>query len=263
IGTAALIVLAGAGILIGGPLSGSGGGAASESGIAWHTPAIVAPVEASHEAEAPVPTPEQPQPIGDSASTSLRLDLRRSVVGWRGTKFRGRGEHSGVVRLSAGDVALCGGRVCGGLFIIDMTTIQVTDIPEDQPVPRNRLTNHLKSRDFFWSDRHPTATFKLRSATETAPGTLQVAGDLTIRDVTRSIAFPATITGPLHRPQRIEARFQIDRQDWGISYRFDPIRNEMVDDEVDFHLMLFVADGVAGSQLALPGITRVVSHSLQ
>jgi hypothetical protein len=166
-----------------------------------------------------------------SPSDSLPADLRRSVVRWTGTKFRGRGRHEGTVPLAAGALALCGARVCGGHFVLDMRRLAVTDIPPHETVARARLTRHLRSADFFWTERHPTATFVLDEATRGADGTFQVAGALTLRGVTHPLAFPATLETD-GGARLVRARLRVDRRRWGVTYRFDPIRNELVDDEI-------------------------------
>lgn len=177
---------------------------------------------------------------------ALAADLGRSVVRWRGTKFRGRGKHEGTVRLATGALALCGPRVCGGRFVLDMRSIAVTDIPPDEPVPRARLTDHLNSPDFFWTGRYPTATFVLRQAAREVGGAHRVAGALTLRGVTRPLTFPATLEEHPGGERRVGARFRIDRQHWGISYRYDPVRNLLVDDDIQLELELVFPSAPAG-----------------
>jgi polyisoprenoid-binding protein YceI len=184
---------------------------------------------------APAPVTVDSPPDGGAA---LAVDTGRSAVRWRGTKFRGRGTHEGTVRLAGGSLALCGGRVCGGRFVLDMRSIAVTDIPAHEPVPRAQLTRHLNGPDFFWTDRHPTATFVLREATRRPDGRYEVAGALTLRGRTQPLAFPATLREEAGGARRVDARLRIDRQRWGVAYRWDPIRNELVDDEIQLELEL-------------------------
>ncbi len=173
---------------------------------------------------------------------TLVVDLAQSVLRWKGTKFRGRGKHEGTVQLTGGALVLCHGRPCDGYFTIDMRTIAITDIPLSDPVPRERLARHLASEDFFWVERHPTATFRLRDARPAAPGDdarYTVLGDLALRGVTRDLAFPALLEPRDNgSPPRIRARFTIDRQRWGVEYRFDPVRNELIDDDIHLDLLL-------------------------
>ena len=180
----------------------------------------------------PAPVVEQERPV-----STLDADLRRSIVRWKGTKFRGRGKHEGTVSLAAGTLTTCGTGICRGSFTLDMRSIAVTDIPEHEPVPRGRLTTHLNSRDFFWTERYPTATFALRQVTLLRGATYRVSGDLTLRGVTRPLAFDAAVAESAGE-RRVTSALTIDRQHWGIEYRFDPIRNEIVDDEIGLVLEL-------------------------
>jgi hypothetical protein len=68
----------------------------------------------------------------------LALDVERSTIRWRGTKFWGLGKHEGTVRLKGGAFCVRQGRVLHGWFEADMRTIEVTDIPASEPVPRRR-----------------------------------------------------------------------------------------------------------------------------
>jgi polyisoprenoid-binding protein YceI len=105
-------------------------------------------------------------------------------------------------------------------------------------VARARLTRHLQSADFFWTERHPTAIFVLDGATRVAGDTFRVAGRLTLRGVTRPLAFPATLERDGVDGWLVRARLRIDRRRWGVTYRFDPIRNELVDDHIALALRM-------------------------
>jgi polyisoprenoid-binding protein YceI len=83
---------------------------------------------------------------------------------------------------------------------------------------------HLRSADFLDVANHPTVTF--RSTRVEAPrglaGDLRVAGDLTIRGVTRPVtleveALPAAVTDPWGNARRgVSARARISRKEWGL-----------------------------------------------
>jgi polyisoprenoid-binding protein YceI len=94
-------------------------------------------------------------------------------------------------------------------------TIDTTSIYTDTP----KLTNHLKSADFFDVKTNPTAKFVSKKV-ETLPGhpgIYNVAGDLTLNGKTRAISFPAAISvrgGVLH----LNSEFKINRHDFGMSY---------------------------------------------
>ena len=180
---------------------------------------------------------------------ALVLDTARSVVRWKGTKFRGRGKHEGTVRLASGFVSMCRTTACGGRFVLDMRSIAVTDIPVEDEVPRMRLQQHLKSRDFFWTEQYPTATFSLREVTLLNGERHRVHGDLLLRGVARSLTFDAQVETLADGGQRIIATLLIDRTKWGVEYRFDPIRNEIVDDDIELRLDLLFPKREAGRTL--------------
>ncbi len=180
---------------------------------------------------------------------TLAIDRERSQLAWRGTKFRGRSGHEGTVAIASGQLHRCNNAICGGSFAIDMTRIEVTDIPVDQPVPRGNLTRHLHSDDFFATARYPEARFVItavRPAGTNEGAEYVVTGNLSVRDSTRSIRFPASAS-PCGDATCVSARFSLDRRQWGITYRFDPIRNEIIDDLMEIRLQLVVPHVISGT----------------
>ncbi|HJU76076.1 MAG TPA: YceI family protein [Gemmatimonadaceae bacterium] len=168
--------------------------------------------------------------VSGAKADTLMLDPAASVVHWKGTKFWGLGKHEGDVRLSSGYVVL-GDRGVSGTFVVDMRTIEVTDIPADEPVPRNRLRNHLMNADFFDVARFPTASFDVRSAESTDAG-FRLGGNLTMRGVTRPIALDAEIQRSVGGIVRATSTFRINRHQWGVSFRGSRLTNDLVDDDI-------------------------------
>ncbi|HET9789440.1 MAG TPA: YceI family protein [Pyrinomonadaceae bacterium] len=94
-------------------------------------------------------------------------------------------------------------------------TIEAASLQADDP----KLTEHLKTADFFDVAKYPQATFE---STEIKAGgdkgaSHTVTGNLNLHGVTKSITFPATITTS---PTQItvESNFSINRKDFGINY---------------------------------------------
>lgn len=181
------------------------------------------------------------RPVAAARADTLRLDATRSVIRWKGTKFRGRRSHEGTVRLAAGYLLAEGRSVRGGAFRIDMHAIEVTDIPVSDPIPRRRLRDHLRSDHFFATDRYPAADFRLRGVTPSGPGSFDVLGDLTLRGQTHPVRFAARAVPLPGGGLRATAQLAIDRQRWGVAYRWDPVRNELVDDDVTLDVELVAA----------------------
>src|SRR5262245_18828016 len=92
-----------------------------------------------------------------------------------------------------------------------------------------KLTNHLKSPDFFEVRKYPSARFestKIEPSSGTAPAAAtiaQITGKLTLHGVTKEISFPATIE-VTETGLKLKSEFTFDRTEWGINY--DPTKVE-------------------------------------
>ena len=96
---------------------------------------------------------------------------------------------------------------------IDASSIQTGNADRD---------GHIRSADFFDVENYPTWTFK---GTDFAikGDTVEVTGDLTIKDVTRSITIPMEYQGAAKDPfgnNRVgfEGATQINRSDFGLTW---------------------------------------------
>lgn len=82
--------------------------------------------------------------------------------------------------------------------------------------------NHLKSADFFDVETYPTITFKSTAVESVNDTHAKVSGDLTIKDVTKSIVLDAEFYGIQSNPQSDHAGFYattvIDREDFGLTW---------------------------------------------
>ena len=95
--------------------------------------------------------------------------------------------------------------------------------------PIDKLTNHLKSPDFFDARQFPKATFKTTKIEPTANAsgpTYKVTGDLTIRDITKSITFPATVK-VTDAGVVLESKFKLKRSEFGMNFGPDRVVDEV------------------------------------
>ncbi len=86
-----------------------------------------------------------------------------------------------------------------------------------------RRDNHLRSADFFDAEKYPELTFKSTKVTANGKNKYKIAGDLTLRGVTKPVVFDAEFLGMGSTgPQGVKAGFTattvIDRQDFGINW---------------------------------------------
>jgi polyisoprenoid-binding protein YceI len=102
---------------------------------------------------------------------------------------------------------------------------------------------HLKSPDFFDAEKFPSMTFKSTGIRVVAPGELEVEGELTIRDATRSVVFAVEgPTPPAKDPwgntrAAVSATTKISRKEFGLTWNA-PLETGgfMVGDEVTITL---------------------------
>lgn len=88
-----------------------------------------------------------------------------------------------------------------------------------------KLTNHLKSADFFNVNEHPKATFTSTKIEPAGEGQVKVTGDLTLLGKTQSITFPATVD--TDETFSLQAEFKIDRTQFGMDYGTDSVLKEV------------------------------------
>lgn len=83
--------------------------------------------------------------------------------------------------------------------------------------------NHLRSADFLEVDRFPAITFQSRRVEFQDATHFTIAGDLTVRDVTREVVLDATLEGRAKSPWGDEragfsAKTNINRKDFGLTW---------------------------------------------
>lgn len=82
--------------------------------------------------------------------------------------------------------------------------------------------NHLKSGDFFDADNFPKLTFKASSFTKDGDD-YEITGDLSIKEVTKSVKFPVEFSGLMKDPwgntkAGLNIYGKINRKDWGLNW---------------------------------------------
>jgi polyisoprenoid-binding protein YceI len=82
---------------------------------------------------------------------------------------------------------------------------------------------HLKSADFLDVERFPELTFVSTAVRRTGSDTFELAGDLTIRDVTRPVVLRGEFSGPIASPfgdrrAGFSLTGEIDREAFGLTW---------------------------------------------
>jgi hypothetical protein len=174
---------------------------------------------------------EQNHTIQETKSV-VTIDTQQSVIRWKGTKMLHTGSHEGTIRFQSGELELSGNEIQGGQFVVDMSTIEITDIPEHESVPRNNLKKHLEAD--FEIRRFPTASMVLLKST--SPDSKQLCAKLTIKASTRELCFEAIRTNA----KTWTCKLIILRNDFAIGEQGSWLEKRLVDQEIELSVELRV-----------------------
>ena len=145
---------------------------------------------------------------------AFTIDTRASTLTWTASKVTG--QHHGSLALKSGSLDIQGGKPVGGEFVVDMTSLQVTDIKDAKL--NNMLHDHLRSDDFFSVAKFPTASFRLTKVMPGKGDLSHVSGDLTIKGITKPLSFDAQID-VVGSTAKAKGTLTIDRTEYGIKFR--------------------------------------------
>lgn len=107
----------------------------------------------------------------------------------------------------------------------DFTTAQITFSADTDSISTGNKDrdNHLKTDDFFNSEKYPKITFKSKKITSLGENNYSMVGDFTIRDVTKEIALDVEFGGTIVDPYgNTKAGFtlegKINRKEFGLKW---------------------------------------------
>lgn len=162
-----------------------------------------------------------------------------SKINWEGKKTLIKDWiDTGSIYIQSGNITLTDNKITDGQIIIDMNSITAQKTGAGQG--QDNLSKHLKSADFFNTEMFPTSQFVLTSITpnEKEYG-YQAKGDITIKNITKSIEFPMTVykEGDLIK---IKAEIVLDRTQFDVRFGSTNFFNDIGDKAInnDFTLKL-------------------------
>jgi polyisoprenoid-binding protein YceI len=119
----------------------------------------------------------------------FKIESPESIIDWTGRKVTG--SHNGTIGIKGGTLIVDEGKLTGGKFVIDTTSIKILDVTDADM--NAQFAGHLESDDFFFSEKFPTATFEITAVTPRADAIYQIEGNLTIKDITEPVLFDAAV----------------------------------------------------------------------
>lgn len=141
----------------------------------------------------------------DASHTTLAFVARHAMI----TKVRGTLAASGEAVMNAADPK-------ASRITVEADTASVNTGNADRDA-------HLRSGDFFESETYPNITFTSTDVAVVGDDEVEITGDLTIKDVTRSVTIPMEYTGTVVDPfgatrAGFEGKIGIKRSDFGLTW---------------------------------------------
>lgn len=185
---------------------------------------IAAFVLNSCKSEAPTEEVVEVEAIESGITGQFMVDPSASSIEWLAKKVTG--EHFGTVKIADGKFTIKNSMIEAGTIIIDMNSIVVTDIEDEEM--NAKLTGHLNSEDFFNTAVYNEAKLNIVAADES-----YAKAELTIKNVTELVKFPVRIyeeEGKVH----VAGELEVDRTLFDIKYGsgkfFENLGDKAIDD---------------------------------
>ncbi|NNE29252.1 MAG: YceI family protein [Saprospiraceae bacterium] len=183
-----------------------------------------------------------------AGETMYKVNPAASQVLWTGSKPTG--QHTGTIQVAEGMVGLNGQNLVSGNFSLDMNSLSVSDLQPGQG--KEKLESHLKGTvdgnrdDFFNVTKFPNASFSITNVGPATAGdqnaNATITGDLTIRDVTKSVTFPAYVGAIGNKFTAVTPNFTINRTEWGVNFKsksiFDNLKDDFISDDISLSIKL-------------------------
>ena len=163
----------------------------------------------------------------DNEGEKKEIKTENSTLTWKGYKMTG--SHYGTVAIEAGHLVFNEGELSGGEFVVDMTSLVSDDLTGEY---KGKLEGHLKSDDFFGTEKHPTTKLVFTKVERSGKNSYNVTGDLTIKGKTSPVNFELSVYG-----NKANATMKVDRTTYDIRYGsasfFDDLQDKVIYDEFD------------------------------
>jgi len=157
----------------------------------------------------------------------------QSNIDWIGRKVTGA--HNGTIGIKDGTLILTDGKLSGGNFVIDTTSIKILDVTD--PATNAQFAGHLASDDFFSIDKYPEASLQI-----TGVSGKHVQGDLTIKGITHPVSFDVTVNTDKGDVVTAYGKLVIDRTKYDIKFRSGNFFKDLGDTLIynDFELQVTI-----------------------
>jgi polyisoprenoid-binding protein YceI len=173
----------------------------------------------------------------DQQTRAYVVDIEQSVVAWKCLMvFAGKGGHNGYVTLSKGELMIDTDQLTGGKVEVEMNTIA-----DELHNTNNNLIEHLQSPDFFDVKKFPKSAFIITKVSPAERGSINVTGNLTIKEITHEVTFPVKVEVKSN-VVTATGKMTIDRTQFDVRYKsgkfYDDLADGAISDTIEFDLKI-------------------------
>tara|TARA_B100000941_G_C28455640_1_gene527712 strand:+ start:21 stop:599 length:579 start_codon:yes stop_codon:yes gene_type:complete len=170
--------------------------------------------------------------ISTSFATSQEQNLNQftsqSNIRWYGEELTGT-THFGNLSFKEAQIKIQDGVISSGKFVVDMTSLTVEDL---SGVGKAKLTVHLKSDDFFSTEKHPEALLTITQKAKVENGVQYLVGELSIKEIQHPVEFTMT----LGDDNSAVAQLTFDRSKYEVRFRsgsfFENLGDKLIQDDI-------------------------------
>jgi polyisoprenoid-binding protein YceI len=153
---------------------------------------------------------------------TLVVNPRASYIHWKASGLGGRATREGTIRMGKGMFVIRHQQLTSGVFTIDMRQLDAT----------------LRGEGLFDVTRNPGAHFSSTGMKRVGENRWEVAGNLTMRGMTRPLTFEADVRWEELGHMIATSTFTIDRRDWGIGTRGAGVVDDVADRAIQLSITL-------------------------
>jgi len=160
------------------------------------------------------------------------IDSTHSKIDWVGKKVTGA--HNGTIGIKGGNIIFNEGKLNGGSFIVDTTSIVILDIADADT--NAQFLGHLISDDFFGTEQFKEANLVINKVTGN-----HIDADLTIKGITHPVAFDVELqlSGDT---VSATAKLLVDRTKYGMKFRsgnfFQNLGNTLIYNDFELNVSI-------------------------
>jgi len=170
--------------------------------------------------------------VSEDFSGRFVFDINESEARWTGSKKIIKDYYDkGSIKIKSGEVVFEAGSIKSGEVVFDMISISgETTSHTSQPV--TRLTEHLKSADFFEVETYPEAKY-IVTGSEKTNGVYMLTGDLTLKGKTNPLNIFVNAVMTQEGNVLIAGITDINRATWDVRFGSESFFNDLGDNIIN------------------------------